>query len=87
MLLWYYGTRKLKQDKRQGNSVPTSRELLRFFRGEVNKTEWAGCTDAYNTLKTGFSGQNFYDLYGKDKKELTEDKQNNLIREHIFLKY
>ena len=83
LLLWYYGNRKLQQDKQQGKSIPTSRELLRFFRGEINKAEWSGCTDAYNTLKKGFSGQNFYDLYGKDKKELTQDKQNEIIREHF----
>jgi len=83
LLLWYYGTRKLQQDKQQGKAILTSRELLRFFRGETNKAEWAGCTDAYNTLKKGFSGQNFYDLYGKEKDELTPDQQNKLIRQHF----
>ena len=83
LLLWYYGTRKLHQHKQQGKAMLTSRELLRFFRGETNKAEWAGCTDAYNTLKKGFSGQNFYDLYGKEKDELTTDQQNKLIRQHF----
>ena len=83
LLLWYYGNRKLQQDKEQGKSIQTSRELLRFLRGEKNKAEWAGCTDAYSVLKKGFNGQNFYDLYGKVKEELTEDDQNDLIREHF----
>lgn len=83
LLLWYYGTRKLQQDKQGEKAMLTSRELLRFFGGKTNSTEWAGCTEAYTTLKKGFSGQNFFDLYGKEKSELAEDKQNKLIRGHF----
>ena len=40
LLLWYYGTRKLQQDKKEGKVQLSRLELLRFFRGEVNKAEW-----------------------------------------------
>ncbi|HEY9769448.1 MAG TPA: DNA sulfur modification protein DndB [Coleofasciculaceae cyanobacterium] len=83
LLLWYYGSRKLQQEKKQNNSISSSRKLLVFFRGQINKAEWPGCTDAYNAIEKGFSGKNFYDLYGQDKNELFEDKQKQLIREHF----
>lgn len=83
LLLWYYGTRKLQQDKEQGKSIQTSRKLLYFLSNKTNYAEWTGCTDAYDILKRGFNGQNFYDLYGKVKEELTEDDQNKQIKEHF----
>ena len=83
LLLWYYGNRKLEQDKKQGKSIPSRLELLRHFRGEANKAQWAGCTDAYKALKKGFDINTFYNLYGKQKDELAKDKQTKLIRKHF----
>ena len=83
LLLWYYGNRKLEQDKKQGKSISSRLELLRHFRGEANKAQWAGCTDAYKALKKGFDINGFYDLYGKQKDELAKDKQTKLIRKHF----
>jgi hypothetical protein len=82
LLLWYYGTRKLKQDKQQGKPQLTRRELLKFFRGEVNKVQWAGCTDAYKALEKGFNIVTFYNCYGKNKDEISNDKQEELVKTH-----
>ena len=83
LLLWYYGDRKLKQDKKQGKSILSRLELLRHFRGEANIAQWAGCTDAYKALRKGFDINTFYNLYGKQKDELGKDKQTKLIRKHF----
>jgi hypothetical protein len=83
LLLWYYGNRKLLQDKQIGKPQSTRRELLKFFRGEVNKAEWASCTDAYKALEKGFNITTFYPFYGKGKEEISKEKQQNLVREHF----
>jgi hypothetical protein len=83
LLLWYYGTRKLLQDKQQGKVQSSRRELLRFFRAEVNKTNWAGCTDAYKALEKGFDITTFYPFYGKEKDEIPKDRQQELVKEHF----
>ena len=83
LLLWYYGNRKLEQDQKKGKNVPSRLKLLQHFRGEANKAQWAGCTDAYKALKKGFDINTFYNLYEKQKDELVEDKQKELIREHF----
>ena len=83
LLLWYYGNRKLEQDEKQGKSIPSRLELLRHFRGEANKAQWAGCTDAYKALRKGFDINTFYNLYGKQKDELEKNKQTKLIRKHF----
>ena len=83
LLLWYYGTRKLEQDKKQGKTISTRLELLRYFRAEVNKAQWGGCTDAYKALYNGFNISTFYNLYEKQKDELSKEKQTKLIRKHF----
>lgn len=83
LLLWYYGNQKLQKDKQVGKPQLTRRELLKFFRAEVNKAEWAGCTDAYRALEKGFNITTFYPFYGKEKDEISKEKQQNLVREHF----
>ncbi|GAB4532223.1 MAG: hypothetical protein Tsb0014_16480 [Pleurocapsa sp.] len=83
LLLWYYGNRKLQQDKQQGKPQLTRRELLNVFKAEVNKAQWAGCTDAYKALYKGFDIATFYPFYGKDKDEIAKEKQQKLVREHF----
>jgi hypothetical protein len=83
LLLWYYGTRKLLQDKQQGKAQYSRLELLRFFRAEVNKTHWAGCTDAYKALEKGFDITTFYPFYGKEKDEIAKERQQKLVKEHF----
>lgn len=83
LLLWYFGTRKLQQDKQQGKSQPTRRELLNFFKAEVNKAQWGGCTDAYKALYKGFDIATFYPFYGKERDEIAKEKQQKLVREHF----
>ena len=83
LLLWYYGNRKLQQDKYQGKTQITRRRLLEFFKAEVNKAQWGGCTDAYKALYKGFDIATFYPFYGKDKDEIAKDKQLKLVKEHF----
>lgn len=83
LLLWYYGNRKLQQDKYQSKTQITRRRLLEFFRAEVNKAQWGGCTDAYKALYKGFDIATFYPFYGKDKDEIAKDKQQKLVKEHF----
>lgn len=83
LLLWYYGTRKLQQDRQQGKSQLTRRELVIFFKAEVNKAQWASCTDAYRALYKGFDIATFYPFYGKERDEIAKEKQQKLVREHF----
>ena len=56
---------------------------MKFFRAEINKAEWAGCTDAYKALEKGFNITTFYPFYGKEKDSISKEKQQNLVREHF----
>ncbi len=85
LLLWYYGNHKLQQDKQEGKTQLSRRELLEFFRAEKNKAKWAGCSDAYKALYKGFDVATFYLFQGngKEKDERSLKNQQNCVREYF----
>lgn len=71
--------------QKMGCSQPqlTRRELLNVFKAEINKAQWAGCTDAYKALYKGFDIATFYPFYGKERDEIAKEKQQKLVKEHF----
>ena len=85
LLLWYYGTRKLQQDKQEKKPQLSRRKLLEFFKAEVNRAQWPDCPDAYKALYKGFDVANFYPFYGKERDTILKEKQQGLVKEHFSI--
>jgi DNA-sulfur modification-associated len=78
--LWYFASRKIEIDRLSSIEWTSKRKLLKFFSADTQTAHWAGCNEAYGTIRKSFS---VVALYGKDHENLSDDKKKEMVRERF----